>query len=311
MLARVANYLFWLGRYVERTEHTARYLKVQYFSSLDDPLKNNKNKNLQSVLEMVGIPYMKDSLSEDYVLDNVALNMENTNSIISTMYCTMSNANNARDALSLELYEVISKFYYYVENYSADYLKSSGLYDFTQSIIENTAIIRNFIDSTLLHDEAWASIRLGIHLERAVQVGRIVKAIENQILQVNPSDQSYNLYIDYYKDVLLRSLEAEVMYNKFYQGNTTEGSIYEFTILNDLFPRSIYYNIRKSVDICDTLFTSAVKDDPLKFRINKMADEFKYTLYSDFKDNHMNFLKNTIFKLEFITYTLEKDHLSL
>ncbi len=311
MLGRVANYLFWLGRYIERTEHTARFLKVQYFSSLDDPSKDGKSKNLQSVLDMVGIPYVEDLLSEEYVLENVALNVNHPNSIISTMRFCMSNANNARDVLSLELYEVIHKHYQFVNNYSVEYLKSSGLYDFTQSIIENTAVIRNFVNSTLLHDEAWATIRLGIHLERGIQVGRIVKAIEEQLLRIDKKDQSHLLYSAHYKDVLLKSLEGEVMFKKFYHGVPKEGSLFEFTMLNDIFPRSVYYNIRKSVNLCEKLFPKNIKEDPFKFKINKMADEIKYTLYDDIKINHLDFIKKTLSHLEYITYSVEQEHLSL
>ncbi len=299
-----------MGRYLERAEHAARYLKVQYFSSLDAPFKENKEDNLYSVMEMVGLPMVRGTLTEEYVIENVSLNSQNENSIISSITYCKTNSDNARDVLSVELYEAISKYYHYVSDYSVPYLKTQGLYDFTQSVIEKTATIRNFINSTLLHDETWAAIRLGIHLERSVQVLRILKSIENQIEKHDKNEPSYDVYNDYYKTLLLKGLEAEVMFNKYYDGNPTKASIYEFTLLNDIFPRSVYYNVRKSVNLSENLFSKSVKNDPFKFRLNKLADEMKYILYEEFKSRHGDFIMDLIYRIEFITYYLEKEHLS-
>ena len=62
MLARVANNLFWMGRYIERAEHLARYLNVNYFSSLDAPNEKSQSRELvlHSLLFMANGPVPKD-----------------------------------------------------------------------------------------------------------------------------------------------------------------------------------------------------------------------------------------------------------
>ena len=67
MLARVADNLFWMGRYIERAEHTARFLNVNYFSSLDAPNTTSQSRDfvLRSMLSLVGEPAEK---SEKLVL---------------------------------------------------------------------------------------------------------------------------------------------------------------------------------------------------------------------------------------------------
>jgi len=72
MLARVANNLFWMGRYIERSEHIARYMNVNYFSSLDAPNVKSQERQfvLRSMLFMIGNPETdsKKILNENEVL---------------------------------------------------------------------------------------------------------------------------------------------------------------------------------------------------------------------------------------------------
>ena len=95
MLARVANNLFWMGRYIERSEHLARYLNVNYFSSLDAP--DELSQSRQFVLR--SIMYMADNeiidadfeLMEEDVLFDVGLNPEKPNSIINIFKYKVKN----------------------------------------------------------------------------------------------------------------------------------------------------------------------------------------------------------------------------
>ncbi|MGB5370992.1 MAG: alpha-E domain-containing protein, partial [Flavobacteriaceae bacterium] len=101
MLARVANNLFWMGRYIERSEHTARYLNVNYFSSLDAPneLSQSRQFVLKSMLFMVGDPVKDESefLDEESVLYQIGLDTHFPFSIINNVKYARENANSARD----------------------------------------------------------------------------------------------------------------------------------------------------------------------------------------------------------------------
>jgi uncharacterized alpha-E superfamily protein len=119
MLARVANNLFWMGRYIERSEHIARYLRVNYFSSLDAPheLSQSRQFVLKSLMFMVGAPNTSNKdLDEADVLYNIGLNPDKEYSIINCIKMARENANSARDIISTELYEAINKFYHFVLN---------------------------------------------------------------------------------------------------------------------------------------------------------------------------------------------------
>ena len=115
MLARVANNLFWMGRYLERTEHIARFINVNYFSSLDAPNEVSQSRQfvLKSILYMVNDTVIDsdDELNEQEVLFDVALNPENEFSILNCFKYARENASSARDLLSMELFRSINELY--------------------------------------------------------------------------------------------------------------------------------------------------------------------------------------------------------
>ena len=179
MLARVANNLFWMGRYIERAEHLARYLNVNYFSSLDAPNEKSQSRELvlHSLLFMANGPVPKDyELTEQNVFFDIGLNKDVPYSIINCVKYARENANGARDLISTELYESLNKFYHFVLNYDADFFVKKGLYDFSTQVAESTAVLRGKIRGTLLHDEVYAIIMLGVNIERATQVVRIIQS---------------------------------------------------------------------------------------------------------------------------------------
>lgn len=63
MLARIASSLYWTGRYLERSEHLARYLRVQYFSMQDAPMSQSRDFTMRSILNMYGVEWPEKELS--------------------------------------------------------------------------------------------------------------------------------------------------------------------------------------------------------------------------------------------------------
>ena len=180
MLARVANNLFWMGRYIERSEHIARYLSVNYFSSLDAPneLSQSRQFVLRSIMYMAHNEIIESDieLKEEEILFNVGLNIDKPYSIKYAISCAHNNARSSRDIISTELFETINKINHGVKGYDSEKFVKSGLYDFTTMITKSTSELRSKIRSTLLHDEIFAIIMLGIYLERVLQVARIINS---------------------------------------------------------------------------------------------------------------------------------------
>ncbi|GLB49153.1 alpha-E domain-containing protein [Neptunitalea lumnitzerae] len=311
MLARVANNLYWMGRYIERAEHTARFLKVNYFSSLDAPNKLSQSRQfvLQSIYQMVGeTMFINDTLEEETVLFNVGLNSEKTYSILNSVKNARENANSSRDLISTEFYESINKFYHHVMNYPSDVLVKSGLYDFTSTITEHTAILRGKIRGTLLHDEIYALIMLGINIERATQIIRIIKTKFDDAHKAiggyaNPVKNSYEW------TTLLKCAESYDMMRRLYKKSPTQLSTLEFLILNPSCPRSVMNSLNQIYTNICTIDNAKIfdKDSPA-FLIGKMRAEYEFKTIEEIQINVQNFIEKTSQLLFSIGFKLENEY---
>lgn len=310
MLSRVADNLYWFGRYIERTEHLCRYINVQYFSSLDSHLDIQNEFALQSIISMVGIGDGKESSLEEDTLVKVAMDTSNPNSIKSSVLAARENVRGARDLVSIELWQMVNRFYRFIVDFPEEYYRTKGLHDFTQTTIENCALIKHSIQNTLLHDEVWAFIKLGIHLERAVQIMRmIVSKLEDvkklEEIEVAPTVISYQLA------TLLKSAEAMDMFRKVYRTAPTINHTLEFLVLNKIFSRSVTYNLAALQQfLLEIRPNKVIKPDSIEWKVGRVTEYLKYATLVDLEKSPIDFVERTIDYMHDLNNLLSKEYLS-
>ncbi len=310
MLARVANNLFWMGRYIERAEHVARYLQVNYFSSLDAShnFSHSKQFVLNSLQFMVGDPNKeKKVLDVEEVLYNIGLDEEKPYSLLQCIKQARLNASSARDLISTELYETINNLYHFVVNYSSDHFIKSGLYDFTSTLIDFTTIIKAKINSTLIYDEVYTMISLGIELDNATQVIRIINAKYNDIVflnnyeqtgAINPSKEEWS--------TLLKCLKSYDMMNRYLKRNPRNIDILDFLILNPICPNSVINSLDKISKLFKTLSIEEHNDrSSINFHIDKVYNKYKYMSVDRIEKGFQEFIDTIFNELVFISKQLE------
>lgn len=312
MLARVASNLFWMGRYIERSEHIARYMNVNYFSSLDAPndLSQSRQFVLKSILYMAeGSVIDEDkNLNEEEVLYDISLNKEKQHSIINYVQYARENAHSARDLISTELYESLNKFYHFVLNYPADKLVKRGLYDFTVQVAESTAVLRGKIRGTLLHDDVYSIIMTGINIERAMQVIRIIdsKYKDAQAAKGSYGDQIKN---SYEWTTLLKCTESYDMMRRFYKKTPTSLTSLEFLILNSKCPRSIMSSLNEvSRNIQDLSKEKNFSKESAAFLIGKVKAEYEYKLIEEIEGDLHSYFDKIQDSLVLIGQKIEKEY---
>lgn len=293
MLARVANSLYWTGRYIERSEYLARYLKVQYFSMLDVPMSRNKDFILKSIMTMYGLEFDPgEPVFEQDVLVQLGMDASNPASLISTVFAARENARSVRYTISTELWEVINQYYLFFREYSVEYYKTRGLYDFTVSVARHCAMVRSYLDHTLVHDEVWVFIELGIHIERAAQIARILSSKLHDIEVI--TENGANVPLQRYQwTITLKVLEAFDMHRRVYRKPQTQVSVFEFLTSNVLFPRSIAYNLQRINALVQRLEPMGAGKDTLRFKAGKLSGYFSHLEYSEFKDDLPGFLEKS------------------
>jgi uncharacterized alpha-E superfamily protein len=311
MLSRVANNLYWMGRYIERAEHFARYSKEIYFSSLDAPIMKTYDRKfvLESMLYMTGI-FDMEAESEKDVLFKIGLDPQNPNSIISIITIARENARGARNAISTDLWEAINKYYHLVNNYPVETYVSTGLYDLTQIILEQTSIVQGKISGTLLHDEEWAIILLGVYIERVIQ---IIKIINSKLHDIYKIEKAGHLITEtsFEWTTMLRCTESFDMNRKFYRAIPNKEQVLEFIMLNHQCPRSIAHSLIGIQRYMEKISRNETNDSKtISFKIGKLCGQYKYLSYEEYKDDIYGLLNSTQDKIMEISSELEKKYLS-
>ena len=316
MLSRIANSLFWMGRYIERSEHLARYTKVHYFSALDAPQAQNKEALLTSILKNAGLDYLyhKDypTVNEQAVIFYIALDLKNPFSIVANINFARENARGARDSITTELWEAINKYYHYANDIAFQSFEPDMTYDLTQTMIDNCNIIKGLIDNTMVHNDAWHLISLGLHIERAIQIISIIKSKCEDIANVGNTDVDKSIE-NYHWPILLKSAESFDMCNRYYKASPSRENALEFLILNEEFPKSISYNLNCAYYHLQKIisFKNGRSKDKFIFTVGKLLYTFKYMTIEEILAKDINvFLSDSLSAIVKTAGEFEKEYLS-
>ena len=298
MLSRIANNLFWMVRYLERALHTARYVNVHYFSTLDAPLLSRKEFVLDSISSMTGLAYEYEDKGEDLddeeLVYRITMDENNPVSIKTAIFCARENARGARDTISSELWESVNKFYHSVNAYNHTNLNHEQVLGYTDMVVDQCLIVQGYISHTLLHNDIWSLVQLGMSIEAAGQLTRILIAKAKDILRVE--NQNLGKPVETYQCItLLKSAEAFDMSRIFYKNVPNLTDTLEFLILNKDFPRSLIYNL-EAVSTCLNkikMIKGNEKGSP-EFFAGKMNATFSYLTVEDIEEDILPFLEKTL-----------------
>ncbi|MCH7409407.1 alpha-E domain-containing protein [Belliella sp. DSM 111904] len=241
MLSRVANSIYWLGRYLERAENYARFIDVNINLSMDLP--PDLNEQWEPLVKATGSfeSFKTRGLSFDrkQVIHFLTFDTENLNSIISSVTFARENARIIRENLTKETWEKLNELYHFVKKKAIKKeWKAEDLREFFESVKNQILLIYGLAESTVARSESWHFRQLGMYLERADMSSRILDVKYHILL---PSPNMIGTPLDFlHWTALLKSVTAFNTYRRLY-GNIDSSNVVEFLVLNGTFPRSIYY----------------------------------------------------------------------
>lgn len=231
MLARNAESLYWIGRYVERADDTARILDVTVHQLLED---SSVDPDLASrtLLRVLGIEPPAAPLDMWSLTDLVAFGRGDAqNSIVESISAARENARGAREVTSTEMWECLNTTY----NALAERERAArrlGPHEFLSFVEGRAAMFAGLADSTLSRDDGYRFMMLGRAIERVDMTVRLLLA------RVGDSASSPAWV------TVLRSAGAHDTYLRTYRGVLDAGRVVEFMLLDRLFPRSVFYSLR-------------------------------------------------------------------
>mgnify|MGYP001764872044 CR=1 FL=1 len=242
MLSRTADHLYWLARYVERAENTARLMDVTTRMAMLPQTPALTEQNWGAVLSTTGLslPYLKrhGGLHPAAVLHFMALDGDNPSSLLSVVRSARENAHAVRGALTAEMWESLNSTWLDLKAMGDEHLEGDLLPRFFDWVKSRALLFRGITEATLLRDEAWQFIELGRHVERADNTARLVDVKYHILL---PSADEVGGAGDYYQwGALLKAVSAFENYRKVYRDALTPLRVAELLLLNADLPRSLH-----------------------------------------------------------------------
>ncbi|MCY7326630.1 MAG: alpha-E domain-containing protein [Microbacteriaceae bacterium] len=230
MLSRIAESLFWIGRYIERSDGTARILDVHLQLLLEDPWIE-ENLACRSLLSVMGAGVPEDrEISRADVLALLAVDRSEPASIAYSLGAARENARRAREIVSSELWECLNTTRARMPRKVA----GDKVHEFFGWVRERSALAVGIIESATSRDEAWQFFTLGRSIERADMTARLL-ATRSLTEASGPSWTT-----------ILRSCGAYEAYLRTYRGVPSAKNAAEFLLLDRLFPRSILFSVRRA-----------------------------------------------------------------
>ena len=240
MLARVADSIYWMSRYVERAENVARFIDVNLNLMLDLPV--GSAQQWQPLVDTTGdaAEFAKryGTATQHNVIQFLTFDQENVNSIRSCLRAARENARSVREIISSEMWEQLNEFYLMVNSAAADAGSQTDPQDLFASVKMASHLFTGVTDATMTHNEGWHFCRLGRMLERADKTSRILD-VKYFLLLPTAADVG-TTSDDIQWAAVLRSASAFEMYRKRH-GRIAPDRIVEFLLLEKEFPRAIQY----------------------------------------------------------------------
>ncbi len=232
MLARNAESLYWIGRYVERADDTARILDVTVHQLLEDSSVDPDHTS-RVLLRVLGIAPPSSALNVWSLTDLVAFSrgLQGGCSIVDAISAARENARSAREVTSTELWECLNTTYNALPERERA-AKRLGPHEFFSFIEGRAAMFAGLADSTLSRDDGYRFLVLGRAIERVDMMVRLL------LSRVGDSAASPAWV------TLLRSAGAHDTYLRTYRGVLDASRVVEFMLLDRLFARSVFYSLR-------------------------------------------------------------------
>jgi uncharacterized alpha-E superfamily protein len=275
MLSRVADSVFWLARYMERTNGMLRILRTNYISSQDEVkdfnwqtlLRNFSDASAEEI-EAIGNNSVK-------VLEHLLLDKDNGASVFNNITLARENARAVQDHITKEVWQSLNDYYHLVRDKKIHFqVKSGDPVTAMDSLIHQGMLYYGTVDITMARGEGFTYLNIGKFLERAI--------LSNDMLRIKLAELNYD--IKHPAEIpalryLLYSLSGYELYLKTHQGNFRADYVLQQIIYNENFPHSISYCLKQLCRYFERLEDESLPESykQLEFLIGRTMNNVKYS----------------------------------
>ena len=292
MLSRVADSLYWMSRYMERTDGILRMLKINYASSQDD------------VQEFSWMPVLKifTFLKEEdakamanntrAVLQYMVIGKDNPNSVLNIVTMARENGRSVQDHITKEMWQCLNDFYHSMRDENlGHWLQKEDPVSILDNLLKKGLLYFGTTDVTMARGEGNSFINIGKYLERAIQ--------STDILDIKFSNLNYEMDkvadTTYWK-YLLMSISGYELYLKTYRSGFEAKNVVGQIVLKEEFPRSVIYSVNRLHRYFERLKNdgNAAAFNHIEFMIGRLKSKVKFsTADSIFNEGLHHYLHDT------------------
>lgn len=254
MLSKVAERIYWTGRYIERAESTARLLSIYDKLLFDMPRQVNLGW-----YNLITINNLEESFEERYsvqdernVVKFLLGDETNPSSVLSSLMAVRENVRTTRDVVPAEAWELINETTQYVQENLQQGINRTNRHDFLDHLINACLQIIGLMSVSMPRDEGWEMLQLGQYLERADMTTRNIDAGVAAIIQVQDDDFAVNSRQIIWGNVL-RSLNADQPFRRAMRSSIKGEAVVPFLMADPHFPRSAGFCLSEMIEAAEAL----------------------------------------------------------
>lgn len=238
MLSRIAESLFWIGRYVQRADDTARIVQMHLRLRADDPwiAEQDSSRNL---LALMGLPRPEDAGPADNaeVLRRLGWDRTEPTSIVSCWIAARENARRAREVIPSDLWETVNTAWRQLPTGPVHVVRAHPFLDWCR---ERSALFSGVAGQLMVRDDGWQFLRLGRSLEQSDMTSRMVASAA--------LTQAHTPW-----PAVLRGCGAHDAFLRTYRGFRADREAAEFLILDERFPRSVMHGLNTASSALESI----------------------------------------------------------
>ncbi|HTZ33759.1 MAG TPA: alpha-E domain-containing protein [Methylomirabilota bacterium] len=240
MLSRVADSLYWMGRYIERAEHTARLVDVELQLWLDQSPEVGTGR-WRFLLEALRAPAAEGPVDPTQLLNTLVFSRTNASSVVSCIAAARENLRHVREQCSTRMWEQLNRLYLNVIERRPEEEWILKSHDFFLLVMESAYLFHGITDATMSHGEGWQFIQLGRYVERADTVTTLLETHFQRMTHQFDGPVEGAEYLEWVG--LLADCVAQEAYCKTHTAEIRPLRVAEFLLLNPEFPHSIRFSV--------------------------------------------------------------------
>jgi len=309
MLGKTAGGLYWMFRFLERSENIARLIEAGFRIALTR--SHDSETEWKSVITTAAVrPNYEakyDVFDSPHVVDFLLRDKENPSSVISVVENARTNARMVRTAITTEVWEAVNENWMILTDVLKRTVRETDLPQVLGLIRRQSALVRGALHGTMLRNDIYDFARLGTFIERADNTARIIDVKYYTLL---PSMNFVGSSLDNVQwDMILRSVSAHRSFNWLSENEINASSIAEFLILDKRLPRSLSFctwQANNNLNFLAENYGVRVKSNDLSDEINRQLNE--PDINTIFEIGLHEFIADFILKNNELGIQIEKDY---